>query len=45
MYPKKTNDLSQVNDKLYHIVSFRVHLAMNGVHTYNFSVDKDWLHG
>ena len=38
--PGETLEVSQVTDKFYHKMLYRVHLTMNGIKTQDFSVDR-----
>ena len=42
--PEKTTDLSQVADKLDHMLSYRVYLAIREIRTHNVIVDSHRLH-
>jgi len=39
-YPEKTQELTQVTDKLYHIMLYLMHIAMSGIRTYDTTCDS-----
>ena len=48
-YPAKTTNLSQITDKLYHIMLYGVHLTTDGIRTHNAIGDyssfrSTWVH-
>ena len=35
-YPEKTNNLSQITDKIYHIMLYGIHLSNSRIRTHNY---------
>ena len=43
-YLQKTTVMSQVTDKPFHTMLYRVHLPLSGIQTHNISVNRHWLY-